>query len=151
MLKVVLDTNIFVSSLLVKAGLPAQVLDAWRERRYLLIVSPAIIAEIRATLSYPRIRRKYAIADEDIEQLVTLLQQDALLVPGDADVSAAIPDDPADEMVLACAVEAQADVVVSGDRHLLHLGAYRSIPVLTARQFLKRLEMDSSESTAPDF
>ena len=143
MLKVVLDINIFVSSLLVKAGLPAQVLDAWRERRYLLIVSPAIIAEIRATLSYPRIRRKYAIADEDIEQLVTLLQQDALLVPGDADVSGAIPDDPADEMVLACAVEAQADVVVSGDRHLLHLDAYRSIPVLTARQFLERLEMDS--------
>ena len=52
MLKVVLDTNVFVSSLLVKTGLPAQVLDTWRERSYLLIISPAIIAEIRATLSY---------------------------------------------------------------------------------------------------
>ena len=148
MLKVVLDTNVFVSSLLVKAGLPAQILDAWRERRYLLIVSPAIIAEIRATLSYPRIRRKYAITDEDVEQLVTLLERDALLVFGDADAAGAIPEDPTDEMVLACAVDAQADVIVSGDRHLLDLGSYRSIPILTVRQFLKRLETDSSESTA---
>lgn len=145
MLKVVLDTNIFVSSLLVKAGLPAQVLDAWRERQYLLIVSPAIIAEIRATLSYSRIRRKYAITDEDVEHLVALLEQDALLVPGDADVVGSIPEDPADEMVLACAIDAQADVIVSGDRYLVDLSSYRSIPVLTARQFLERLEVDSPE------
>ena len=123
-------------------------MDTWRERRYLLIVSSAIIDEIRTTLSYPRIRRKYAITDEDVEQLVTLLERDALLVSGDADAAGAIPEDPADEMVLACAVDAQADVIVSGDRHLLDLGSYRSIPILTVRQFLKRLETDSSESTA---
>ena len=139
MLKVVLDTNVFVSSLLVRAGLPALVLDAWRERRYLLIASPAMIAEIRATLSYPHIRRKYAITDDDVEQLVTLLGQDALLVPGGADVTGSIPRDPTDEKVLACAVEARADLIVSGDRHLLDLGAYRSIPILTVRQFLERL------------
>jgi putative PIN family toxin of toxin-antitoxin system len=150
MLKVVLDTNIFVSSLLVQAGLPAQVLDTWRERQYLLIASPAIIAEIRATLNYPRIRRKYAITDEDVEQLVTLLERDALVVPGDANVAGAIPDDPADEIVLACAVDAQADVIVSGDRHLLELGSHRSIPILTARQFLERLNIDASEPAAAE-
>lgn len=143
MLKVVLDTNVFVSSLLVKTGLPAQVLDTWRERSYLLIISPAIIAEIRATLSYSRIRRKYAITDEDVEQLVTLLESDALLVPGEANVTGSIPKDPADEMILACAIDAKADVIVSGDRHLLRLGSYRSVLILTARQFLERLEMDS--------
>ena len=148
MLKAVLDTNVFVSSVLVKAGLPAQVLDTWRERRYLLVLSPAIIAEIRATLSYPRIRRKYAITDEEVEQLVTLLERDALLVSGNADIAGAIPEDPADETVLACALEGQADVIVSGDRHLLDLGSYQSIPILTVRQFLERLETESSESTA---
>ena len=138
-LRAVLDTNVFVSSLLVKKGLPAQVLDAWRERRYLLIISPAIISEIRATLNYPRIRRKYAVTDEDVEQLVALLERDALVVPGDADVAGSVRD-PADEMVLACAVEAQADVIVSGDRHLLDLDRYQDIPILTARQFLERVE-----------
>lgn len=145
MLKIVLDTNVFVSSLLVRAGLPSQVLDLWRQRRYLLIVSAAIIAEIRATLEYPRIRRKYAITGEDAEQLIALLKRDALLVPGDADVAGAIPQDPSDEMVLACALEGQADVIVSGDRHLLDLNSYGTIPILTVRQFLERLETESSE------
>lgn len=145
MLRVVLDTNVFVSSLLVEAGLSAQVLDAWRERQYLLIISPSIITEIRATLSYPRIRRKYDIADEDVEQLVTLLEQDALLVPDEANVAGSIPEDPADEMVLACAIDAQADVIVSGDRHLLELESHKTITILTARQFLERLGAGSSQ------
>jgi predicted nucleic acid-binding protein len=42
--------------LLVRSGGPARVLDAWRERRYVLILSPAIVAEIRAALNYPRMR-----------------------------------------------------------------------------------------------
>jgi hypothetical protein len=145
MLRVVLDTSIFVSSLLVKEELPAQVLDAWRERQYLLIIFPSIIAEIRATLGYSSIRCKYGIVDEDVEQLVALLEQDALLVAGEANVAGSIPQDPADEIVLACAIDAQADVIVSGDRHLLELGSYQAISILTARQFLERLGAGSSK------
>ena len=50
--------------------MPARVLDEWRERRYLLVTAPAIIREIRSTLKYPRIRKKYALADRDIEDLI---------------------------------------------------------------------------------
>jgi len=139
MLKVVLDTNVFISSLLVKRGLPAHVLDAWRARRYLLVTSPSVIAEIRSTLDYPRIRRKYAIADQDIEQLIALLEHDAILVPGNTQVAEAHLADPEDEGILACAVEAGADLIVSGDRHLLDLGACQGIPILTVREFLERL------------
>lgn len=145
MLRVVFDTNVFVSSLLVRKGRPDQALDAWRERRYVLIASPAIIAEIRATLQYPRIRRKYPIAEQDINALVALLEQDALLVPGIADVAGAIPADPADEIVLACALDAQADLIVSGDRHLLDMGTYQSIPILTIHEFLERLAAEGKE------
>ncbi|TEU16768.1 MAG: putative toxin-antitoxin system toxin component, PIN family [Anaerolineales bacterium] len=140
MLRVVLDTNQFVSSVLVRQGLPAQVLDAWRRREFLLITSPFIIAEIRSTLSYPRIRRKYPLTDDDVERLVTLLEQDALVVPDELDVTGAIPADPTDDMVLACAVEGQADLIVSGDHHLLSLGEYQGIPIVTAREFLERLQ-----------
>lgn len=140
MLRVVLDTNQFVSSVLVPHGLPAQVIDAWRRREYLLVTSPALIAEIRATLNYPRLRRKYPITDEQVERLVTLLEQDALVVPGEADTSGAIADDPDDDRVLACAVDGMADLIVSGDRHLLDLRAYRGIPIVTARKFLERLQ-----------
>jgi uncharacterized protein len=141
-LRVVLDTNIFVSSLLVKSGVPAQVLDAWRSHRYMLVLSPPLIAEIRSTLSYPRIRRKYGITDDDVERLIELLLNDAVVVPGIVDVSGAIPDDPKDEMILACAVEGRADLIVSGDKHLLDLGNYRGISMITARDFKQLMDRD---------
>lgn len=139
MLRAVLDTNTFVSSLLVKSGPPARALDAWRERRYVLASSPAIISEIRGVLNYPRIRRKYAVTDDDVGHLVALLEGDALLVPGLADVAGSVPDDPADEKILACAVEARADLVVTGDHHLLDLREYKGIAIVTVYEFLERL------------
>jgi len=144
MLRVVLDTNIFVSSLLVKEGVPAQVLDAWRERQYSLFISPTIISEIRATLDYPHIRNKYNITEADIDQLITLLEYDALIVPGDDEsVAGSVSEDPSDEAVLACALDARADLIASGDRHLLELKEYRGIPIFTVREFLDKLEAEN--------
>ena len=143
MLRVVLDTNEFVSSVLVHHGLPAQVLDAWRQRQFILIVSPAIIAEIRFTLNYPRIRRKYPITDADVQSLVALLTHDAVVVPGTVTVSGVIPDDPDDERVLACAVEGQAELIVSGDRHLLSVSGFSGITVLRPKEFLEFLSLKS--------
>jgi len=143
MLRVVLDTNIFVSSLLVKEGVPARVLDAWRDRQYALFISPPIIGEIRSTLDYPRIRNKYNITESDIDQLITLLEHDALIVPGDdPSVSGSIPEDPADEAVLACAMDARADLIVSRDRHLLELEEYQGISIHTVRDFLEIIESE---------
>jgi putative PIN family toxin of toxin-antitoxin system len=139
MLRIVLDTNQFVSSVLVRHGLPAQVLDAWQQRQFILIVSPAIMAEIRSTLNYPRIRLKYPITEGDVEGLVALLTHDAVVVPGAVNLSGVIPDDPDDERVLACAVEGGADLIVSGDRHLRELGEYQGIPIISARELLERL------------
>jgi putative PIN family toxin of toxin-antitoxin system len=139
MLRVVLDTNLFVSSLLVKSGLPAKAIDAWRERKYLLITSPVLIAEIVNTLSYERIRRKYLITDEDVRQLISLLEEDTLIVPGQIEISEVIPNDPDDEQVLICAIEGRADLIVSGDHHLLELEEYKGISIVTARQFLEKL------------
>jgi hypothetical protein len=139
MLRVVLDTNVFVSSLLSTQGLPAQVLHAWREGRYMLVTSPPIIAEIVEVLESPRISKKYLIGQEDIEHLVDLLKTDTILVPGRAAVKGSVPQDPRDEMFLACAIDAKADCIVSGDRHLLDLRTYRGIPILTVNEFAEKL------------
>ena len=138
-LRVVVDTNIFVSSLLVKQGLAAQVLAAWRRGDYSLVTSPPIIAEIRHTLSYPRIRRRYGITDQDVEALLLPLLNDAELVVEQPDLSSTAVRDPADIHVLSCAVAAQADLIVSGDQDLLALESYLDIPVLTVRAFLAHL------------
>jgi hypothetical protein len=138
-LRAVLDTNVFISSLLSRQGPPAQVLDAWRSREYLLLTSPEIIAETAAVLQSPHLRDKYSLSQEDVDQFLVLLRQDALVVPGVTDVSGAVPADPQDEIFLACAPDGQADVIVSGDKHLLELGEYQGIPILTVRRFLHRL------------
>jgi len=138
-LRVVLDTNVFVSGLLSKTGLPAKILDAWRAGQYLLIASPPIVAEIKRVLQAPRIKEKYFITDGDIEQLITLLEKEALIVPVHTDVKNAIPDDPSDEIFLACAVDAAADFIVSGDRHLLELSEYKDISIVTVHEFEEKL------------
>lgn len=143
MLRVVLDTNVFVSSLLSKEGPAAQVLDAWRDRKYLLIISPDLAAEITSTLRYPRIRRRYRIAEVDVQALLDLLEADAVLVPGTADVAGTVAGDPDDEIVLACAVDGGADLVVSGDQHLLALRQFRRIKIVTIRSFLEQLELEA--------
>jgi len=139
MLRVVVDTNVIVSGILSRTGAPAELLNAWRERRFLLLSSPAIVAEVRSVLHYPHIRKKYPLVDEDIEQMIKLLEHDALIVAGDANVIGSIPEDPQDEMFLACALDGQADSIVSGDHHLLDIRIYRDIPIMTARQFLDQL------------
>ncbi|HIJ35858.1 MAG TPA: putative toxin-antitoxin system toxin component, PIN family [Deltaproteobacteria bacterium] len=140
MLKVVLDTNVFVSSLLSKAGSPAMVIDSWRAGQYLIVTSRSIISEIKRVVEASDIRKKYGLTDDLIERLILLLEKDAIVVPGLSAVAGAIPKDPTDEMFLAVALDARADLIVSGDRHLLDLGEYKQIPILTVRQFLEFLE-----------
>ena len=102
------------------------------------------MSEFAATLQYTRIRRKYGVTDEEISELISLLMANAVVVEGALDVSGSVPNDPDDEIVLACAVEGQADLIVTGDQHLLALGAFQSIPIVTVRNLLERLADDDS-------
>jgi len=140
MLRVVFDTNVIVSGVLSRKGAPAEMLNAWRNRRFLLLSSPAIVAEVRAVLQYPHIRKKYPLVAEEIDEVIALLEHDAVLVPGISNVTDSIQKDPKDEIILACALDGQADLIVSGDHHLLDMSVYRDIPIITARQFLEQLK-----------
>lgn len=148
-MRVVLDTNTYISSLLIKEGPLAQIIDSWRALRYDLVTSPAIIAEVIKTASYPRIRRKYAITDKDVENLVELLRRFAVVVEPTVDVMGSVPADPDDEIVITCAVGGAASLIVSGDRHLLSLVEYRSIRIITASMFLRELDAAEEVSSAP--
>lgn len=139
MLKAVVDTNIFVSSLLSKKGLPAEIINLWRDARFILVTSPSIISEIKSVLQRPAIKDKYRIRIELIEKLILLLENDALLVPGLSDASGIIPEDPSDEIFLSAALDARAQVIVSGDRHLLDLVEFRGIPIVSVQMFSELL------------
>ena len=139
MLRAVLDTNVFVSSLLNKTGAPARLIDAWRAGEYMLVTSPVIMAEIKAVLESPRIRKKYLLTDHDIGQLLDLLEKDSIIVPGRTQIGNVLPQDPTDHIFLSCALEAGVDFIVSGDRHLLSLKVFEGIPILSVVRFLERL------------
>jgi uncharacterized protein len=143
--RVVLDTSVFVSSLLVKEGVPARILGAWRDRHFLLVSSRQIIAEIRSTLSYPRIRAKYPVTDEDVDALVELVEKEAVLAPAATDVSDSGVRDPDDAHVLAAAADVDADALVTSDDDLLVLGSYRGTPILKPREFLQTFRLATDE------
>ena len=71
--KVVFDTNQFVSSIIAKNGIPAQLLQAWRESAYILITCTEILQELRRVLQYPHITKKYHLTETDINSLFILI------------------------------------------------------------------------------
>ena len=137
-LRVVLDTNVYVSGTILSRGAPFEILEAWRRQVYVLVTSKAIIAEIERALRYPHIRDRYAVTEEDVARLAASLRTDAVVVAGAYEVGNVSPD-PDDDKFLACALEAQADCIVTGDADLLSLGCYQGVAILRPREFLERL------------
>ncbi|MBI4309770.1 MAG: putative toxin-antitoxin system toxin component, PIN family [Candidatus Omnitrophica bacterium] len=135
MLKVVIDTNQFVSALICKQGQSARLLDLWRRQQFILVTSLEIIAEIKKVLEYSRISQKYKLNKADIQSLLVLIEHEAVVLPCLPAVHI-IKDDPEDNKFLACALAAKAEYIVSGDQHLLSLGRYESISIVTVKDFL---------------
>ncbi len=137
-LKVVVDTNIWVSATRQTRGPSAELLNAWLKGRFRLIMSPAILAEHRRVLFDPRVRKGSPLTDEEVEVLLDVLSTSAeIRVPGALDLK--VVRDPTDNKYLAAAVEGQADYIVSGDKDLLDLGRYEEIKIISPRRFLQVL------------
>jgi uncharacterized protein len=132
--KVVLDTNTIVSGI-GWSGPPRAVLIALRLGRHTLVTSPAILDEVTRVLTYHKLRPVASHPDLPVV-LAWLHRPEHVVVP--VELVRQIVDDPADNHVLEAALAATADAIISGDRHLLSLGEFRRIPILTARQFAER-------------
>lgn len=135
-MRVVLDANQFVSAILVPYGHPAQILRAWREGRFELVVSPPILAEVRRVLLYPRLRKKHGWGEDEVDAFLDGLRAAALIVPGQL-ILRVVPEDPTDDKYVSCALEAGAEYIVSGDEHLKQLGNYRGIRIISPAEFLR--------------
>jgi uncharacterized protein len=131
-IRAVLDTNTIVSGV-GWGGPPGAVLDAALDGRYELITSPALLAELRRVLSYPKLQTVVGDADE----LIKLLALAEIVVTPKETVT--ISRDPDDDRLIEAALEADADVIVSGDQDLLTLGRIGHIQILTPREFLEYL------------
>ena len=138
-MRLVLDTNTVISGLLWK-GLPHQLLAVAGERRDITLhTSPKLLSELADVLSREKLATTIAatqrLPDALMRQYLNVAQ---IITP--VTVARVIIADPDDDHVLACALAAQADLIVSGDRHLLQLQRYRDIPIFKAAEALRLIE-----------
>lgn len=134
-MKVVFDTNVVASASFWR-GSPFDCLAAWAQGRCEAVVSPSLLAEYHETveelrLDYPGIK--------PVEWVAALTESAELVFPTDRATDAT--GDPDDEMILECALAAEADCIVTGDKkHLLPLREFQNIPIISPVDFLRRLK-----------
>ena len=144
MLRVVVDTNILVSGLISPLSYPREIEKRWSKEQFTLITSPQIIEEISRVLYLPRIKQKYKLSESDIRVFILAITYKASCTTGSL-ILAGVAPDPGDDKVISCAVEAQADYIVTGDKKFQRLEAYRAIRIIDAQSFIKILD----DSTGP--
>lgn len=133
-MKVVFDTNVVASASFWR-GTPFNCLAAWAQGRCEAVVSPALLAEYHEIIE--ELRLEYP--DRAFVKWVDALTESATLVFPTDRAARATPD-PDDEMILECALAAEADYIVSGDKkHLLPLRQFRGIPIVSPPEFLRQL------------
>jgi putative PIN family toxin of toxin-antitoxin system len=137
MKRIVCDTNILVSGLLWK-GAPRRILTGIEQGNLSLFTSRELLEELDRVLSYRRlatILEKGGVTRQAVLRWVVRHATIVMVKPLDHVV---VTDDPSDDNILACAVSASADAIVSGDKHLLSLGKHAGIPIMKAAGFMEK-------------
>jgi putative PIN family toxin of toxin-antitoxin system len=131
-LKVVMDTNVFVSGVFF-SGPPYEILKAWQEGEFELVVSQEILDEYR--------RVGEILAEErpkvDLNPFLNFLLEHAKVYKP-AKLKEPVCEDPDDDKFFACAIASGSKIIVSGDKHLLKVSGYEDIEVLKPRDFVDR-------------
>jgi hypothetical protein len=130
-MKVVIDTNVFVSSFF--GGNPRKIIDLWKRGKISLCASKNILDE------YIEVLQRIGLGDgREIEELLSLFAKGFnILFTTKTPKIKAVRDDPDDDKFIECAVGLKAEVIITGDKALKAMNEYMGIKILTPQQFLK--------------
>jgi len=132
MVRVVLDTNVFVSILL-KSKSCLKIRNAFLDGAFDIVTSPDLIKELIATIGKPKFKNIFD--HHEIKNLIELINIDAILSIPEEKIT--VCRDPADNIILECAVSGKVDFIVTGDKDLLTLKSFRKISIITPKKFLE--------------
>jgi len=123
MLRIVFDSNVYISALLFK-GIPGKILDMAFKNEIILITSGEIITETVRIL-----REKFKWPEHNIDKFMRRLSDISVNIRPGIKLNV-IKERESDNRVLECAVSGDASLIVSGDKHLLKLKKYKNIPIV---------------------
>ncbi|MGE5446374.1 MAG: putative toxin-antitoxin system toxin component, PIN family [Ignavibacteriales bacterium] len=130
MIRVVADTNVYISALNF-GGTADEVLALGRKQEILIFISPSILKEIREVLI-----RKFRWSTKDAQEAITGIGDFTELVHPKERIDL-IKDDEPDNRILECAMEAKANFIITGDRHIQKLRKFQGILIFSPREFLE--------------
>lgn len=140
-MRVVFDTNIWISALLFPTSVAGQMLTAWQQQaRFDLVVSEPILQEIKRVLMYPKIEKRLKWDHEKIEQYILDISFLAEQVDTEG-CHVVVPDDPNDSPILATLIKSAAHYLITGDADLLNLKMH--YPILTLTEFAQKINQES--------
>ncbi|MDR2013325.1 MAG: putative toxin-antitoxin system toxin component, PIN family [Rhodanobacter sp.] len=138
-MRLVFDTNVVVSALLWR-GTPYRLLEAARQEPGIkLYSSPALLDELADVLARPFAGQRLALIGKTAHDVLADYSDVIELVEPD-EVPRVVPTDPDDDQVIAAALAAGADCIVSGDGDLLEMAVFQDIPIIPAGEMLRRIE-----------
>ena len=139
-MRAVLDVNVLISAVISPLGAPGRILQFWEQDKFELATSPPILIELERVIHYPKIQGKYNIPAEFVKEFLGMIQGGAILIEPIINITT-IKEDPSDNRYLECAVASESSHIVTGDKHLLDLNAFKGIQILTPAGFTALLEL----------
>lgn len=140
-MRVVIDTNVFVSAFLSTKSPAAWIFKLFETEAFELVVSQPLLDEYQAALGYAKVHKLHGMSDAQIEQRMADLRAMAIFVTPTVVVQ--VVSDPDDDMLFAAAVEGQAEIIVSGDAAVQAVKEYQGIRVLSPALFLAFIEQQA--------
>lgn len=138
--RAVIDTQILLRAVINRRSLPARIVYELADE-YTLLLSEATLGEIEDVLRRPKVRQKFELSDEAIQELLQRLARGERIVVQNVPP---VSRDPKDNIFLACALTGNAQYIVSEDKDLLVLNPYNSIKIINALDFFAVIKSQKS-------
>jgi uncharacterized protein len=134
MLRVVLDTNVLVSAI-ISDGKSRELLKKGIANQYSILISDPILRELTVVLKRP----KFKVSEDEVKNIILAIIRTAEVIMVKTKIKA-VKEDPKDDMIIETAIDGGADIIVTGDSHLLSLETFRGINITTVEKLLATLQ-----------